>query len=215
LLREGGTGLPDADSVLPFLGLYTLIILKDQTTVPTHDQTLSINTSHMPELSVLQGHEFVSAPPGTQASSTVWIFSVMNLPEEPPWIPGQIPLHPSHPEFNHQCLWRLPTEPEVILSRQMELLGSASHNSAEMTLAMYLNGRLNIITARSSVLATRTMTAGGQYGSGFGAGGSTGESNTEESDQNDAGEDDIGDGAGSNTAETGGNNGAMISLYLG
>jgi hypothetical protein len=90
-LLQGGTGLPDAEPVLPYIGLYTLIRLRDPNTLPAHEQMLGITTPHLPQLPVFQSGGFLVAPPGISPSSpsTARVFDVMGLPEtSSPFCPG-------------------------------------------------------------------------------------------------------------------------------
>lgn len=111
---EGHIDLPDPTPILPYLGLYTLVILK-----PDELRRLQLITPHLPGLSILQGANFVSAPPDTSpdAPNTARIFDVVHAPPNgPDDILGRIPLSNIYPSFTEKRYWRIPVQFEVILS---------------------------------------------------------------------------------------------------
>jgi hypothetical protein len=182
LLQEGGTGLPDPTSVLPFWGLYTLVALKPLNKLLPHEQELVITSPHLPKLSLIQDNHFDIAPPGTSphAHSAARIFDVMALRDTTPTFkPGQIPLFPSHPDYGHSRFWRLPINPGVVLSVMLQHLPTAPLNDVGIALTMHLSGLLSIVAARRMLNATglTSVISSAQYDAGSAGGLSKGVGN--------------------------------------
>jgi hypothetical protein len=91
--------LPDPTTVLPYLGLFTLVILTLEN-VKGHE----IATTHLPNLSILFNGNFIDASPTTP--NVACIFDVLaiihaNLSKQR----GCIPLSPQDPEFQQRQYW--------------------------------------------------------------------------------------------------------------
>jgi hypothetical protein len=121
LLREADqsddTNLPNFNSILPFLGLFTLVIL-----APNQLNGVKIAAHHLPDLSILQGDQFIPAPAdmSPDAPDVARIFDVLAIPDGVDAPTYSIPLLPDHAEFTHQRYWRVPARPEVMLMILME-----------------------------------------------------------------------------------------------
>lgn len=120
--------LPDPKPILPFLGLYTLVMLSPQdlygSEIPAH---------HPPALFVLEGAQFVSAPADTspEAAVVARIFDVSAISDELPKTYYTIPLSPEHAGFSQQRYWRVPAKPEVILMMLMERIIHVTESNCE------------------------------------------------------------------------------------
>jgi hypothetical protein len=121
LLREAdqdnNVNLPKFNSILPFLGLFTLVIL-----APNQLNGVKIAAHHLPDLSILHGDQFVPAPADTlpDAPDVARIFDVLAISDGVDTPTYSIPLLPAHPEFTHRRYWRVPARPEVMLMILME-----------------------------------------------------------------------------------------------
>jgi hypothetical protein len=107
--------LPDPTSVLPYIGLYTLVPLE-----PKNLYGLQRLIPLLPGLSIISGHQFVPALPETQPSglNVARIFDAMSLTTSE--MLSRIPFSPLHQvEFGEQYYWRLPVKPEVVFLRLM------------------------------------------------------------------------------------------------
>jgi hypothetical protein len=99
--------LPDPTAVLPYLGLFTLVILTPEK-VKGHE----IATTHLPNLSILSNGNFIAVPDASPTAPNVArIFDVLaTIRANPPKQRGHIPLSPQDPEFRQQRYWRLTTK---------------------------------------------------------------------------------------------------------
>lgn len=81
-----------------------------------------IPAHHQPDLSVLEGSQFISAPADTlpNAPGAARIFDVLAISDDLPKTYYSIPLSPQHAEFTHQRYWRIPVKPEVVLMMLMD-----------------------------------------------------------------------------------------------
>jgi hypothetical protein len=120
--------LPDPKSILPFLDLYTLVVL-----LPDELDRFQLVTHHLPELSVLHGSQFIPAPAETlpDGPGVARIFDVLALSDTLPEKFFGIPLSPHHTEYTHQRYWRLPARPEVVLTMLMERIRHVTGPSCE------------------------------------------------------------------------------------
>jgi hypothetical protein len=121
LLREADqdndVNLPKFNSILPFLGLFTLVIL-----APNQLNGVKIAAHHLPDLSMLHGDQFMPAPADTlpDAPDVARIFDVLAISDGVDTPTYSIPLLPDHAEFTHQRYWRVPARPEVMLMILMD-----------------------------------------------------------------------------------------------
>lgn len=86
------TELPDINDILPYLGLFALVILR-----PGDVLGRGISTQHLPKLSILQNNQFEAAPDGTfpMNQNVAQIFDVLAMSgNSPPISPSVIPLSP-------------------------------------------------------------------------------------------------------------------------
>jgi hypothetical protein len=120
--------LPGIEPILPYLGLYTLVIL-----LPNKLDGSEIPAHHRPDLFVLDGNRFISAPPNTlpDASGVARIFDVSVISDELPKAYYTIPLSPKHAAFTQQRYWRVPAKPEVILTMLMDRIRGVTETSCE------------------------------------------------------------------------------------
>ncbi|KAF9519337.1 hypothetical protein BS47DRAFT_25971 [Hydnum rufescens UP504] len=113
LLQQAMTGthvaLPDLDSIFPYLGLFTLVILR-----PGDVLRCCISTQHLPRLSILQNNQFEPAPYMTSqvGENVARIFDVMATAVNPlPKSSGIIPLSPRIQNLRNGvtggCQWAL------------------------------------------------------------------------------------------------------------
>ena len=109
--------LPNTKSIIPFLDLYTLVILS-----PNDLKGFSLRTHHPPDSFLLDDGRFVSVPANTVPDTmvVVHIFDVMMISEEPSSASYTIPLSPEQAMFSQQRYWRMPAKAEVILMMFME-----------------------------------------------------------------------------------------------
>src|SRR5262245_11046753 len=116
--------LPNPTSILPYLGLFTIVILK-----PSQVAGCVINTSHLPTLSILRNDRFEPAPIGTSPTDpkAARIFDSLALAGTTPTMSlGKMLLSPQHPEFSERRYWRLPLQIEAVLSGLMDRVGKLS-----------------------------------------------------------------------------------------
>jgi hypothetical protein len=90
------TNIPDSEQIIPFVGLYSLVILR-----PSQVTNLCHVTPHLPGLSLRNGRHFTKAPGNTlpNAPSVARIFGVFAMGQDVEEIYGRIPLSPSLPDF--------------------------------------------------------------------------------------------------------------------
>jgi len=121
LLKDAARGetvdLPNTDSVLPFLNLYSLVVL-----LPNQLIRNGIGAAYTPDLWVFKKGRFSRAPERTPPGGTgvSRIYDVLANPNRHPGSdksPNRIPLSPAHRDFPHQRYWRLPVlgEPGAML----------------------------------------------------------------------------------------------------
>jgi hypothetical protein len=126
--------LPDLMSILPYLGLVAVVILRPDDTVGC-----AISTQHLPPLSILQNNHFVPAPEGASpaAQNVARIFDVIAVATAlPQKSPGIIPLSSEDPEFQQQRYWRLSVKTEAVLATLFRRIGNVMHySSAEIDCA--------------------------------------------------------------------------------
>ena len=176
LLDAEFSGLPDTKSIIPFLGLYSIIVFK-----PHKEDRYRILTGSLPRLSVLHTDGFEFAPDGTSAGdpNVVRIFDVLALPSSPiPVVLGQIPHSPASPDFAHRHLWRLPVAFPIILTTLLCATLAITSDIEELQLALQIR---NII--QSAKLGLPMVVSGSDGGGGHG--GSGGGSNNDKEEDND------------------------------
>jgi len=142
--------LPDPKSILPFLGLNTLVVL-----LPDELQGAQLITHHLPGLSILDKNQFIPAPADTlpDTPGVARIFDVLAIPDKLPETHKEIPLLPHHAEYTHQRYWRLPVQPEVVLTIFMErIIHTLSPHCEEINQARHIYGLLLINLSEASRL---------------------------------------------------------------
>jgi hypothetical protein len=105
--------VPDPTPILPYLGLFTIEILK-----PEYLNHCCIPTLHLPTLSILENNRFIIAPDGTSPAdeNVARIFDAAAITDKSQKSAGWIPLSPEDPEFDQQYYWRLTVDVEVVLA---------------------------------------------------------------------------------------------------
>jgi hypothetical protein len=131
--------LPDPASVLPYLGLYTIVTLRTDAASETR-----IATTHFPRLSVLRGSTFIKAPARTLATSekAARIFDASAINNTTPINDGSVPISPQDSRFKEQRYWRIPVTPEAILSAFIERLNLDNSNCEDVNLGRYIRSAL-------------------------------------------------------------------------
>lgn len=119
LLSDAANGhqvhLPDPTSILPYIGLYTLVPLEPKGLYGLQHLT------PLPGLSIISSHHFVPAPPGIppNTANVTQIFNAISPTTIIPSETSQIPFSPLYLEFREQYYWLLPVKPEVVFLQLM------------------------------------------------------------------------------------------------
>jgi hypothetical protein len=133
---RANVNLPDPTAILPYLGLFTLVVLD-----PEELEGQVIGTTHLPDLSILQNRHFIPAPTNTSPTvpNAARIFDALAVVSaNPPKQRGHIPLCSQDPEFQQQRYWRLPTQIGVILAGLIARVGFCIYSCEESRLAQYI-----------------------------------------------------------------------------
>jgi hypothetical protein len=187
--------LPDPSLIIPFLGLYSLVILS-----PGQVTGLQLVTPRLPKIFKRDGRHFIPAPDDTlpNAPDVARIFDVLGRNDDSEYVYGRIPLSPSFPDFPERRFWRLPARLGVVLAMLMERVPLAESKCSEVELA---RGILSAVELKrlgfdvSSLHSGGGPTAGGSSDGGpsggsdpqadgsraTGAGGSSGDRSTGDS----------------------------------
>jgi hypothetical protein len=134
--------LPEFTSIIPYIGLYTLIPLNNDAL-----EGLVIPIPTLPNLSIIEGKRFVPAPAGTSptAPNVARIFDSMSLPDQAQIVPGAVPLSASMPGFNEPRFWRLPVKQGAILELLMQrAVNLPGHDGVEIRLARSIYALLTL-----------------------------------------------------------------------
>ncbi|KIM79552.1 hypothetical protein PILCRDRAFT_823471 [Piloderma croceum F 1598] len=166
--------LPDPTAILPYLGLFTLVVL-----TPEDLKGHEIATTHLPDLSIFDNRHFTLDPNASPTAPNVArIFDVMDIIRfNPPKKTGHIPLSSQDPEFRQQRYWRLPTKIGVVLATFIERIGFVNYGSEEISLAQTIRDILSLACQGLTVVdPSHSRSGGGSSGSGMsgGCGSSTG-----------------------------------------
>ena len=133
--------LPNPMPILPYLDLFTIVILRPQSLIESF-----INTRHLPALSILQGNRFEFAPdgtlPGDENVARIFDVECLNNQHPAPVSLGGIPLSPEDPDFAQQHYWRLPLPTEVILAALINQVERGDFESEEIRVAQAIYHRL-------------------------------------------------------------------------
>jgi hypothetical protein len=162
--------LPDSRSILPYLGLFTIVTLG-----PNDLVGCSITTQHQPGLSQLQDNRFSPAPHGTTpaAQNVARIFDVLAIAaDDPPITHGDISLSSAHPEFRQQRYRRLSVNIEAVLAVLIERTTVGDYESREIQIAQTI---ADIIRARSRDLRVSKPSGDSGPGSASSGGGNGGD----------------------------------------
>jgi hypothetical protein len=141
--------IPDPVSILPYIGLYTVVHLK-----PDRLLKLGLASAKFPGLSILRNGEWVPAPPGTvpNATDVSRIFDARGIPTTAPYgTPGHIPLSSDHPDYLQKRYWRLPksTLGGILSAVMMSAVPSPSLADEEFRRVRILYHTLGLMHARS------------------------------------------------------------------
>jgi hypothetical protein len=123
VVRGVDVDLPNVNTILPFLNLYTLVILR-----PRELDGTRITAWHRPHLSTLNdaGTKFITAPSkcSPDAPGVVRIFDVLTITDTDTHTTHTdsyvIPMSPENSEFVQRRYWRMPARPGVVLAILME-----------------------------------------------------------------------------------------------
>lgn len=121
LLKSAAEGekvdLPNPASVLPFLGLYTLVNLTQEEEI---DWDHAITCPHQPQISILNENGiFVEHTENPDNSDAKWIYDVTNSPHA-----RNAHAIPLPPVYLTKYFWRLHIDPEVVLAGALTRLPS-------------------------------------------------------------------------------------------
>ncbi|KAF9519335.1 hypothetical protein BS47DRAFT_1337094 [Hydnum rufescens UP504] len=166
-MEGADVALPDLDSVKPYLGLFTLVILR-----PSDVFGRCISTQHLPELSILQGDQFEIAPTGTSpvGENVARIFDVQAIAADPPpKSSGIIPLSPKDPEFKEQRYWRLPLGIGAVCAALIAYVALESYTSHEICCAQEIMAVLVLRRLQRGPSSGGTIGPSGAGSSGGGA----------------------------------------------
>jgi hypothetical protein len=133
-------GIPDPKTIWPYLGLFTMITLKDP------GPQFRILTPYLPKLSIIRGRKFVKAPANISASANTAcrIFDPLAIDHGTPVHYGAIPVSPRDPEFGGKRYWKLPIPPGAVLATLLEGLRHATSNRDDIKLAKALYHALGV-----------------------------------------------------------------------
>jgi hypothetical protein len=128
--RGDSVGLPDLAPILPYIGLFTLVILE-----PDEVSGCRLLTIHLPNLSILEGSSWIPAPPTTPADARHVARIFDPLARSPGAISlGYIPLSPQDLEFQQQRYWRLPLDIGAVLAALIVGVGFGPNRCTEISL---------------------------------------------------------------------------------
>jgi hypothetical protein len=140
LLTDWTPGLlPDTESIEPFIGLLSIVILH-----PNSLNGMSIETPHLPPVSVIRDRRFVPAPANKSpnAPGVARIFDSLSLTADSPRRAGEIPLSPEHAEFKQRGYWRIPVNMVAVMVTLQGRVGRDAYESEEVT---YTQNIFNVI----------------------------------------------------------------------
>lgn len=169
--------LPDPRPILPFLQLFTIVILK-----PGSLLGRCLLTLHLPALSILQDDHFVLAPDGTLPGdeNVARIFDVLEMTriglDPVPESLGVIPLSSEHPEFTQQRYWRLTLPTEAILAALIARVATGTFESEEILVARAIYHKLSLEIVEAKLHGGGGPSSGSGPGRGGGRGGHGGKS---------------------------------------
>ena len=152
--------LPDPSLIIPFLGLYSLVILS-----PGQVTGLQLVTPRLPKIFQRDGRHFISAPDGTlpNAPGVARIFDVLGRDDDSEYVYGRIPLSPSFSDFPERRLWWLPAQLGVVLAMLLERVPLAESKCSEVELA---RGILAAIELKRLEFGVSFLHSGGRSGDG-------------------------------------------------
>ena len=134
--RGTSVDLPDPNAILPYLGLFSLVVL-----TPDDLKDHILLTPHLPDLSILQNNRFIAAPANMlpTAPNVARIFDVIAVIDAKPLRQfGHIPLSPEDPAFRHKRYWRLPTKIGPILAALVDRVRYIVDGCEEIVLAQQI-----------------------------------------------------------------------------
>lgn len=119
----GQVKLPNPKVISPYIGLFTMITIN-----PTAVAGFTIQTPHLPDLSIIRGKKFVDAPPNTSPTSekVARIFEPLAVDDDKTPSYSRIPLSPEEQDFTETRYWRLPVPAAAIFSALLERLANDS-----------------------------------------------------------------------------------------
>ncbi|KAF5386270.1 hypothetical protein D9615_002208 [Tricholomella constricta] len=162
--------LPDPTPILPYLGLFSLVVLSPEVVVGRH-----LSTQHLPELSILRRGRFHPAPDGTHPADehVARIFDVMAVASaNPPLSPGTIPLSATDPDFQQHRYWRVPVNLGAIFTALAVRVIMKSSECDEIIRTQAIVALLQLRVAETKL--SRREAGGPSGGGGYKGGGGSG-----------------------------------------
>lgn len=163
--------LPDPSRILPYLDLYTLVILQ-----PAVVAGLVLLTPYFPPLSIFKNGQFRRAPtravPTNPNVARIFDPIATAASNDPPLSLGHIPLSSHDSQFRHQRYWRLPIKTEIILAMLINRFVSNRLwcELEELHLVESIYARLLLRNANLRIAARLRVSRGGRGGRGRGRG---------------------------------------------
>ncbi|KIM38917.1 hypothetical protein M413DRAFT_29839 [Hebeloma cylindrosporum] len=110
--------LPDPDTIIPYIGLFSLVTLD-----PTTSAKFTMITPYLPSLSIIRSNDkrFRKAPANTSATATnvARILDALEIKKNTPLKVGSIPLAPGIAAFEEKRYWRIPIPAGVVFAALM------------------------------------------------------------------------------------------------
>ena len=112
-------GLPNPATIIPYIGLFTLVTLD-----PTTATGYIMVTPYLPGLSIIRNNKFKEAPANTSATAknVARIFDSLDIEEGTPFNFGRVPLAAGVAEFEEKHYWRIPVFAGAIFAALMAQL---------------------------------------------------------------------------------------------
>jgi len=140
-LDGASVGLPNPASIIPYIGLFTLVTL-DPTTAARDIMT----TPYLPGLSIILNNDFEEAPANTSATAknVARIFDSLDIEEGAPFNASVIPLAPGVAAFEEKRYWRIPVFAGTIFAALMARLPNDLSGCEDIVLARRIVAHLSL-----------------------------------------------------------------------
>lgn len=171
--------IPDPSSVLPYIGLYTMVHLK-----PDELVDVEMPTVRFPNLSILSNGQWIPASANTSPSApnAALIFDATAVATTPgPGRPANIPLSANQPDYFHKRYWRLPSSAfgGILSAIMLRVVNSPSNAYDELRLARNLFNYLSL--QKDELEVPETSDSAGPGGPGGPSGSEPGAPGTDKS----------------------------------